>query len=671
MPPPLFGCNNSEMIKARVILVVFLIALLWVSMIVRGAYLQLIPNPQFEAIKQKQFNKMVQLSSCRGDILDRDGKELAVSVIAYSLFADPALIKDPYAVAKRLSKHFGTSFKTVHAKLKDKKRRFVWIRRRLENSDYEKIKSWNIRGLAFQEEYRRVYPSKTLAAPVLGFVGREQQGLGGLEKKYESVLSGSGHKVRVQRDARGRVLVEDERIFTMAPEGSDIYLTIDKDLQYWVEQQLQEAVTENEAESAWAVVLNPADSSILAMANYPSFDANQALTVNNMQRRNKTIHDIYETASVMKTFCVGGAIDQGIVQPKTKINTENGMFKIGKRVIKEAEKDHAFKELTVSEILVHSSNVGTSKIALKMTDDVLYKTLLDFGFGSKTGVELPGEGLGMLHKTPWNDHLTANVSFGHGVAVTALQVANAYAAIANGGELNQPYIIKEIRDVEKGEIVVNSKKTIRRVLNEKSTNLLKMMLSSVTAKGGSGYLARIDGYPVAGKTGTAQKVNPHGRGYLPGAYISSFAGFVPANDPKYVIYVVVDSPKKKGYYAATVAAPLFRDIAQFALRRDRTSPSYLTDASMVRQTDSDESVIEHKVERKQLKDLTVAKSQLEIMPELKGLTLKEVLKHLHGQNHDVKIVGQGRVVDTFPEAGQSVGKVIRIQMREPAAEIAQ
>lgn len=659
------------MIKARVILIVFVVALLWISMIVRGAYLQLIPNPQFEAIKQKQFNKMVQLSSRRGDILDRDGKELAVSVTAQSLFADPSLIKDPYAVSKKLSKHFGMSFKSMHKRLKDKKRRFVWIKRRLDNSDYEKIKSWNIRGLAFQEEYRRVYPSKTLASPILGYVGREQQGLGGLEKKYESLLSGAGHEVRVQRDARGRALVHDERIFTMAPEGSDIYLTIDKDLQFWVEKQLQEAVTEFDADAAWAVVLSPQDSAILAMGTYPSFDSNQPLSEKPEFRRNKVIHDIYETGSVMKAFSVGGAIDRGIVQPKTKINTENGEFRIGKRTITEADKKHSFKELTVSDILVHSSNVGAAKIGLQMTDEVLRQTLVDFGFGVKTGVELPGEGRGILHKTPWVDHLTANISFGHGVATTALQLANAYAAIANGGELNQPYIIKEIRDVEKGEIIVTSKKTIRRVINDKSANLLKMMLSAVVAEGASGHLARIDGYPIAGKTGTAQKVNPHGRGYLPGAYIASFAGFVPANDPKYVIFVTVDNPKKKDYYAATVAAPLFRHIAQFALRRDRTTPVYLSDASVVRQSQSNEEALEAKIQRKKLRDLNLPKSQLKVMPNLKGLTLNEVLRQLNGHDHSIKIVGYGKVRETYPEAGKDVGKEIRIQLREPPVDLAQ
>ena len=626
----------------------------------RGAYLQLIPNPQFEKIKQKQFSRMIKLSSRRGDILDREGKELAVSVTSYSLFADPKIIKDPYATAKKLSRYFKVSFRSVYKKIKNKKKRFVWLRRRLESKDLEKIKSWKVRGLGFKEEFKRIYPNKTLAASVLGFVGREQQGLGGLEKKYEQVLSGEGHKVQVQRDARGRALVEDGRIFASPPEGSDIYLTIDKDLQYWVEDQLQEAVKANGAESAWAVVLNPENSEILAMGTYPSFDANKALRVSSKKRRNKVIHDIYETGSVMKAFSVGGAINRGVVKPNTKINTENGVFHIGKRKIKEADKKHYFKELTVSEIISYSSNVGTSKIALKMTDQVLYETLIDFGFGEKSGVGLLGEAKGLLHEPPWRDHLTANISFGHGIAVTALQVANAYAAIANGGELNRPYIIKEIRDVERGEVVKTKKKTLRRVLTRKNANLLKIMLSAVVAKGGSGYRARIHGYPIAGKTGTAQKVNPNGRGYLPGHYISNFAGFVPVSNPKYVIYVAVDSPRKKGYYASTVAAPIFRNIAEYALRRDGSTPVYMSDHDLVKQKGLSEVEVEAGVQRIQLSKVNSQLKPLIKMPNLEGLTVREVLKELNGYDLEIKMRGKGRVKKTFPASGKKVSKRIRL-----------
>ncbi len=654
------------MIKSRIFLVLFFVATLWGVMILRGAYLQLLPNAQFERIKNRQFNKVVKLSSRRGDILDRNGKELAVSVTTQSLFADPSLIKDPYSVAKRVSHYLKIPFQGVYKKIKNKKSRFVWIQRRLDQSQFEKINSWGIRGLAFKEEYKRVYPNKTLASPVLGFVGREQQGLSGLELLFEKTLSGSGKDFIVQRDARGRPLLQDGRLFATPPEGSDVFLTLDKDLQYWVELQLLNAVKENEAESAWAVVLNPENSEVLAMATYPSFDANAATQSPSSLRRNRPIQDIYETGSVMKAFSIGGALAHGVVEPNTKINTENGVFKIGKRTISEADKSHYFSELTVSEIMTYSSNVGTSKIALKMKDQLLYQTLIDFGFVQKTGITLPGEATGLLSKPPWRDHLTANISFGHGIAVTALQTANAYAAIANGGELNQPYIIKEIRDLESGHIVKTEKKTLRRILSQKNSHLLKMMLSSVVAEGGSGFKARIDGFPIAGKTGTAQKVNPVGRGYLPGQYISNFAGFVPANDPKYVIYVAVDSPKKKGYYASTVAAPLFRNIAEYALRKDRAHPVYVTEADWVKQIQwEEEEEKENKIQRIPASEVTqVDPLPMSQVPPLKGLTMKEVLKTLSGQSMQVKLLGKGRVERTIPAEGSVMKKELQILFKE-------
>ena len=631
-------------------------------MLVRGAYLQLVPNAQFEKIKKRQFNRMVRLSSRRGDILDRDGRELAVSVTSYSLFADPKIIEDPKSVAKRLSRYFKEPFRDMYLKVIGKKRRFVWVKRRLSVQDYEKIKSWNIRGLAFKEEYKRVYPSKTLGASVLGFVGDDQQGLAGLERRFENVLSGAGRKVKVRRDARGRVLIKDGLMFTSPPEGSDIYLTIDRELQFWVESQIQKSVKKHQAKSAWAVVLNPKNSEILAMASYPSFDANKPLKFSLQRRRNRTIHDVYETGSVMKTFSVGGALNFGVVKPNTKINTEGGIFRIGNRHITEADKKHTFKELTVSEILSYSSNVGTSKIALKMTDELLYQTLVDFGFGEKSGLDLPGEASGLLRRPPWRDHLTANISFGHGVAVTALQVANAYAAIANGGELNQPYIVREIRDVEKGEMIQTSKKSVRRVLSPRNANLLKMMLSSVVVHG-SGVQARIQGFPVAGKTGTAQKVRPDGRGYLSGAYIANFAGFVPANDPEYVIYVAVDSPKEKDYYASSVAAPLFRGIAEFALRKDRSSPVFLSDTDLVKQEHMEQIFKPQKVIEQDLNQISETKNEMSRVPDLKGFTINEVLSNLQGRDLQVQFYGRGKVIKTHPKAGSKVSKKLEVYFR--------
>lgn len=652
------------MFRGRLILILFLVGGLWVLMLGRGAYLQFKKDLPIAEIKQKQFSRMIRLAPRRGDILDREGREMAVSVTAYSLFADPAIIDNPSQVAKKLASHFKMSFPKIHKKLRNKKRRFVWIKRRLRPQDKEEVLSWGVRGLAFKEEFQRIYPGASLAAPVLGFVGQDQQGLAGVELKYEEALSGAGRKLRVQRDARGRALVKDGHMFAASPGGADLVLTLDKDLQFWVESQLRKSVELHEAESAWAVVLDAETSEVLAMANHPSYDANQALVFRPEQRRNKVVQDIFESGSVMKSITVAGALEQGVVEPNTLIDTEEGHFEIGRRVIREADKDHAFDKLTVTDILAHSSNVGTAKIALRMQDKNLNKVLRQFGFGKKTGVELPGEARGLLAQPPWRDHLTANISFGHGVGVTALQVATAYAAIANGGWYKPPRLIKEIRDPEKGSTVKIEPPEPRQILSARHAKLLKMMLSATVSEGRSGYRARVEGFPVAGKTGTAQKVDPNGRGYLPGKYISSFAGFVPVNDPKYVIYVVVDSPSQKQYYASQVAAPLFHDIAQFALRRDRSIPVYISDQDVIPKDIPTRAPAQVQKEKVNLRKWQPKPNPHSRLPNLEGLTLTEVLKKINGQNVEIQVQGEGRVSRSWPQPGTVLqdGEKVRLKL---------
>src|SRR5207253_2623837 len=288
----------------------------------------------------------------------------------------------------------------------------------------------------------------------------------------------------------------------------------------------------------------------------PTFDVNKAMKTAPEVRRDKVATDAFEPGSTMKTFVIATALREGLAAPNTKFFCENGSFKVGDKVIHEAEAKEVFGNLTVSEILALSSNIGTTKIAFKMGAETLRQGLLDFGFGSKLGLDLPGEARGSVQALPWRPHLLSNISFGHGIAVTPLQIANAYAAVANGGVLNTPYIVQSMRDSETGQVKEMQQKPIRRVLTAEQASQMKIMLSGVTAPGGTGKNARVNGFIVAGKTGTAQKVDPNGRGYIKGAYISSFAGFIPANDPKFVIYVALDRPRK-GFYGAQVAAPIF------------------------------------------------------------------------------------------------------------------
>lgn len=649
--------------KSRIVFIFVGILLLWSMLMMRAAYLQFLPNDRLNALQNRQFKTKITLQARRGAIVDRNGRDLAMSATAYSLYADPKLLENRKVLARKIAKVLNQSPESVYSKIKDGSRRFVWIQRLIEQDKADEIKSWDIRGLSFVEEWRRVYPNETLLAQTLGFLGIEGQGLEGLELGYDQALRGNQKKVIIKRDARGRPLINDGLMFTENPDGNELKLTIDSDLQYTLESELQNAVTTFDADHAVGVVLDAKTSEILAMSSAPSFDVNKAMTTPSNYRRNKVVTDGFEPGSTMKALVIAGALRDGTVQPNTKFFCENGSFKVGDKIIREAETKEKFGDMTVGEILAVSSNIGTTKIAFKMGDNRLRQDLLDFGFGQKLGVDLPGEARGMVQALPWRPHLLSNISFGQGVAVTPLQIANAYAAIANGGVLNTPFIVQSVRDSETGETTDTKVKPIRRVLTaEQAAQMRAMLLGVTTLKIGTGANARVDGFMVAGKTGTAQKVNPNGRGYLKGAYISSFAGFIPANDPKFVIYVAVDSPRK-AYYGATVAAPLFARIASYAVRKEGIAPLMLGDERTVNPKTKKAPLVIPKVVKSepakpiltaQELDQATAMKTGESVPNLMNLSTREVLRRISGQDIKVKFVGQGIVSEVLPSVGSQL-----------------
>lgn len=639
--------------KSRIILVFAGVMVLWSALILRAAYLQFMPNEKLQTLQNRQFQTVVTLQARRGAIVDRNGRDLAMSSTAYSLYADPKILEKRKPLAKALAKELGVTPESVYGKIKDGSKRFVWIQRMLEEDKANKIKSWNIRGLSFVEEWKRVYPNESLLAHTLGFLGSEGQGLEGLEKAFETDLKGNAKKVSVRRDARGRPLIADGLLFTENPDGNEVKLTIDSDIQYNLENELSQAVQAYEADSAVGVILDADTSAVVAMSSVPTFDVNNAMKTSADVRRDKVATDAFEPGSTLKAIVIAAALRQNLVAPNTKFFCENGSFKIGDKVIHEAETHESFGNLTVSEILAVSSNIGTTKIAFKMGDDSLRQGLLDFGFGSRLGLDLPGEARGTVQALPWRPHLLSNISFGHGIAVTPLQMANAYAAIANGGILNTPFIVQSIRDSETGQVREMQQKPIRRVLTPEQASQMRLMLSAVTAEGGTGKKARVPGFIVAGKTGTAQKVNPNGRGYIKGGYISSFAGFIPANNPKFVIFVALDHPRK-GFYGAQVAAPIFSRVASYVVRKEGLAPMLLTEKNILPQ------------KRKAIKmdgeksrglatvtegDIVATSLELGVVPDVTTMTLREVLRRFNGKDISVKFRGQGVVTGVEPPVG--------------------
>jgi cell division protein FtsI (penicillin-binding protein 3) len=648
-------------LKSRVLLLFACLMGLWSLLVGRALFLQIFPNQKLTQLEKQKFQTAIHLQSRRGAIVDIKGKELAMSSKVYSLFADPSLLERKKKLAQKLANVLGGSWQEILNKIDDKNKKFVWIERKLSKEKYDVISSWKIHGLSFIEEYKRVYPSDQLASQILGFIGTDGHGLEGVERHYDEALHGNAKKVTVRRDARGRPLLADGLIFTEAPDGAEIKLTLDSELQYVLESELMSTVSEFQADQAYGVILDAKTSAIRALATMPSYNSNAPLSASADLRRNKSVTDAFEPGSTMKTLVIAAALQEKKIQPDSRFFCENGKMQIGKHFIHEAEAKHSFGWLTVSDILAFSSNIGTTKIAFDLGDKKLNEGLKSFGLGSKMEVDLPGEAKGSIQELPWQPHLLSNISFGHGIAATPLQMANAYAAIANGGTLNKPWIVESIRDGDTGELKTFQAKKIRQVISAEVAEKMRKMLMGVTAPGGTGENAKVPGFLVAGKTGTAQKVNPLGRGYIKGGYISSFAGFIPANDPQFVIYVAVDHPKKNSYYGAQVAAPLFSRIAGYAVRQYGLVPSQMTaevkSPSKIKKSENLNLVKkDSKVEQEIMKD--------GIVPDLKNLSLRQALRKIQGLDLKVQVQGQGRVKLTEPSAGSTLNdkKELKIQL---------
>ncbi len=611
--------------------------------LIQGFRLQIWPSERLVQTKKNLFEKVVTIKPRRGVIYDRYGRELALSVSSYSLFADPSLLKNPRRVAQKLTRLLGVSQKNIFNKIKNKKRRFVWLKRHIAEKHREKIKSWDIYGLGFIEEPKRVYPNGKLMSQVLGFTGIDGRGLEGLELVFDEYLRGMTQKIITPRDARGRSLFIDGGLFINKSRGSDIYLTIDSDLQFVMERELESAVKKFQARSAVGLILSVDDSEILALAHYPNFDPNWPFKYSSELYRNRIVADAFEPGSTFKTFSVATALKEKLA-PHTLFDGRKGKLVIGKHIIHEAEEDHKYEKLTISDILSVSSNVGSALLALKLTDRVLYSSLKGFGFGQKMGVSFPLEGRGVLQPLPWRDILTGNVGFGQGISTTPLQLAVGYMAIANGGLLRKPKILRSIVNVSGQKKSYSFSSNERRILSEENSKILTFMLTQATSQKGTGFRARIEGFLTAGKTGTAQKPDLKKGGYIPGKYISSFAGFVPSDHPRFVIYVAVDEPTKK-FYGSTVAAPIFSQVGSYAVRRASLAPSIVEEP--------------HVIERPQLfvsKNSSKSVISKEKTPNFVGLSLRESLQKAKNEDLKLRIKGFGLVLQSIPFSGSPLPK---------------
>jgi len=492
--------------QIRFYIVISLLFSLFAVIGLRAFYVQIIPNDRLKAFQEKQFKRVVTLQPTRGVILDRNHKELASSITAYSLFADPSIVERPKKAAIKLAWHLGRPANAIYKQISDKNKRFVWLGRQMTKEKRDKIAKLEIKGLGFVEESKRIYPNHNLLSQTLGFVGQEGQGLGGLEGKFNEELSGSQRKMLIQRDARGRPLIANGKLFNDQPDGSTIELTIDSELQYVLEQELKKSLVENEADTSVGVVMDAQTNEIVAISSYPDFNPNEALDANPDSRKNRAITDPFEPGSTLKPFVVAGALREGLLEPNTKYYCENGQIQVKDRIIKESSREHKWEWLTVSEILAKSSNVGMVKIGFQLGGKKTKEILEDFGFGQKTGITLGGDSRGIIPPGTWREVSLANISFGHGIATSAMQIANGFAAIANGGVLKEPLIVKSITDPMTDEKEEFEAKKIRRVLSEEQAKTMLLMMIGATQEGGTALNARVPGFPVAGKNRNGQKI---------------------------------------------------------------------------------------------------------------------------------------------------------------------
>lgn len=530
---------------------------LWIVLIGARLYqLQVARYDHYSGKAERQQQRGVTLDPPRGTIYDAKGRELAVSVQVDSVFAVPPEIDDPEEVVRALAKVIPDldAEKLVGQLSRD--REFVWVARKLDPPVAAAVRALKLPGISFLQENKRYYPMRELAAQVLGYVGTDNQGLAGLEALYDDVIAGKPGRRTVLRDARHRTVVSPGLSFAEPEPGQDLHLTLDAAVQHIVERELAKAVLERGASRGMAVFLDPWTGGVIAMATYPGFDPNRWSDYPSSRWRNRTIMDVYEPGSTFKIITAAAALGSGIVRADDVFDCEmGGIVVYGKRI-----RDHKpFGRLTFAEVLAKSSNVGVIKSALLIGDERLYDTVRGFGFGKPTGIDLPGEGSGIVHPLEsWSPREKAYVSFGQGISVTPLQLAAAIGAVANEGTLLKPHVVAAVGREKK----YPQPPVMGRPIPPATARELRHLLEGVVT-GGTGKAAAVPGYHVAGKTGTAQI--PVAGGYSQNGYLPSFVGFAPAGRPVIVGLVAIAEPKGLAYHGGQVAAPVFGAVARQVL----------------------------------------------------------------------------------------------------------
>jgi len=644
--------NSDKRLRVRIMVALGIFAFFFGVVFFRAFELQVVEGKALERKAKLQHERNVTIQSKRGGIFDRNLEEFAVSFEVDSVFAHPTMVEDSYRVTQALATALSIDRREIIRRINTESP-FVWIKRQIDLNARQKAAVKELEGVGTLKESRRFYTNRSIGANLIGFTGIDSNGLEGIELYYDEYLKGESVTIKAQRDARGKLLLYKD---VRGPvEGMDVVTTIDKTIQYIAEKAVKKAVDEHGAKGASAVVMDPSTGEVLAMATLPTFDPNNPRAYTPKDWRNRAITDIFEPGSTLKAFLLSGALEEGVVRPDDVFYCENGKYAVKDRVFHDVKK-HGY--LTVKDIIKHSSNIGAAKIGEKFGKRNLYRYLRAFGFGEKTGIDLTGEVSGMLpHYSRWSDVSVDTISFGQGISVTQIQLAAAASAIANGGFLMKPRVVKYIRNNE-GAVVSDFYPVIsRRVISEDTARRVADMLSRVTEEGGTGTRAAVgNGFKVAGKTGTAQKPDLLRGGYAKGKYVASFMGFLPADNPKLTIVVSIDEPAGD-YKGGIIAAPVFAEIARESLAylgvfkngfspADKKSGKVVTAAA-----DKDESANEDFIMEEGKK-----------VPDFTGKPLRTVLRFAEEMSLSVEVKGSGRAIRQTPLPGTAVPRDGAIQV---------
>lgn len=552
-----------------------IVALIFTIFSGRLVYLHITKNKEYKKLAAEKHLMRQVIHAKRGMILDRNGEILASNLPVRTVVADASLIKKPAAVAALASQFLGLKEADVLRKISSQKK-YIVLKKEVPEEVYVAMEAAmqkaNLRGVTFEQDAIRTYPNGETLGHVLGFLDHDGKGVQGIELTMNNLLAGKNGYRFIERDRTGKEIMLYRGTEQEPVHGSNIRLSIDMSLQSIIEEEIDKTFKELKPETVTGIMLDPKTGEVLAMANRPCFNPNEPGKAEPEQMKNRAIIDMVEPGSTFKIVVAAGALNEGTVTEKTSIFCENGRFLYGGRILKD---HHGYGDMNVHEILVKSSNIGSAKMAMLMGGDKYYEYVRKFGFGDRHGIELPGEICGLVHPPARWDKLTiTRMPMGQSVAVTPLQITMGMSVIANGGHLMTPHIIKSVEDRDGTKILEKTPKVVREVVPEKTARFIANALVGVTQPGGTATYARVNGFEVAGKTGTAQKVSSKG-GYAAGKYVVSFVGFMPAEDPRFVCLIMVDDAKIASSlnYGGLVAAPVFSRVAEKAARHFDLTPT--------------------------------------------------------------------------------------------------